>query len=1013
MGVPGFYRWLCQRYPLIRRRLDDPSRPVFNNLYIDLNGIIYRAISATNFTGPEITTDFLSEIYRYIDLLVQVIKPKDLIFIAVDGPAPFAKATQQRGRRYLAAQGLVPNSFDRSSISPGTDFMLQLHKHLLDFFSKQRTSDIAWATPNVIYSSAFVPGEGEHKIMDYIRENRSSPDWNPNQVHCIYSTDADLLFLGLQTHEPYVVILREIDAVFFKRETQVFEAKTSSVSWSNDAFEIVHISLVREYLALDFGVDGEDLEMTIDDFIAISFLIGNDFIPNFNDIDIRTGSYDSILNAYKNIRENSPYLIENGEFNRPVLKQVLEAIVSLFRDEYKEAMKLEGTDEEIAAIYTEKNRKYLLEKYPDRAESIDSLIEEMSHSILDSFNWVLKYYNSGCPSWRWCYQFHYAPPLEFVIPFVESHTSEFEEGFPNKPLLQLLAIIPPQSKALLPPELQELMEDDDLKEFYPLTFETDLNGRKAEWQSVILLPFIDLDLLEEVFNEVELPEEYSERNNIEFPVEFSNGIEFEEIAISKGELFDPENKSTEVPSCIPTLEGFEYTPIEKVVPVKLFERPSSKPSIVISAERQPQTVNDVLDMIGTTVLINWPYLRPAIVEGALDIEKRADSKKTVTARPETNMFPANECNESMYVHLALQLGNISVFLNVRAQNSDGTFESRVQNVPINLVVPVSFNEKVLENFKEPVVRKPDIGETIVFNGGMAENFVGSIKSIKSDKSFDVIVHQRLHPQIRTLINDDFKKWMSMEQIVKGVGGISFKGMRYALSKIIIDPGNVNIALTLFTNEHMVIDGCCKYTDRSYVFASFVLPLVKEYFLQTGNLKSLIMESINKKEQRLPTLTLEQLYGGSEEHQKECYEKLVSWLSQNAPAAKHPLISDQSSFLSTECLSTLESNITSFKFNSVDKEMEDYDVSSILWRQKPNPKSPAEMPKVGQRVISVASSGPATYGEIGTVIETDPRENHLTVLFDKELPCGTRLEGRLRTNRGLRLNLKDIVVIRGT
>ena len=140
MGVPGFYRWLCQRYPLIRRRLDDPSRPVFNNIFIDLNGIIYRAIAATNFKGPELTEDFLSEMYRYIDLLIQVIKPTDLIFIAVDGVAPFAKATQQRERRFVTAQGLVPGSFDRCSITPGTKFMYDLHQKLIDFICKQKTS---------------------------------------------------------------------------------------------------------------------------------------------------------------------------------------------------------------------------------------------------------------------------------------------------------------------------------------------------------------------------------------------------------------------------------------------------------------------------------------------------------------------------------------------------------------------------------------------------------------------------------------------------------------------------------------------------------------------------------------------------------------------------------------------------------------------------------------------------------------------------------------------------------
>ncbi|KAG1854285.1 hypothetical protein F4604DRAFT_1267333 [Suillus subluteus] len=78
------------------------------------------------------------------------------------------------------------------------------------------------------------------------------PDYNPNVRHCLYGPDADLIMLSPLSHDPHFCLLRE--QVKFGPAAK----RKGNVSLENLDFYLLHLSLMREYLDLEFR-DIEDV----------------------------------------------------------------------------------------------------------------------------------------------------------------------------------------------------------------------------------------------------------------------------------------------------------------------------------------------------------------------------------------------------------------------------------------------------------------------------------------------------------------------------------------------------------------------------------------------------------------------------------------------------------------------------------------------------------------------------------------------------------------------------------
>jgi len=70
---------------------------------------------------------------------------------------------------------------------------------------------------------------------------------------------------------------------------------------------------------------------------------------------------------------------------------------------------------------------------------------------------------------------------------------KFELSTPFSPYQQLLAVLPPASRKLLPLPYRKLMTsaDSPINEYYPQQFELDLDGKRNDWEAKVLIPFID------------------------------------------------------------------------------------------------------------------------------------------------------------------------------------------------------------------------------------------------------------------------------------------------------------------------------------------------------------------------------------------------------------------------------------------------------------------------------------------------------------------------------------------
>ena len=411
MGVPSFFRWLSRKYPkIISPVIEEEPQVVdgvvlpldysgpnpngeLDNLYLDMNGIVHPCSHPEGRPAPDTEDEMLLAVFEYTNRVLNMARPRKILVMAIDGVAPRAKMNQQRARRFRSVRDAAEASerrerelaqreqygeiideailkkkpWDSNAITPGTPFMDKLATALRYWTAFKLATDPGWRNLQVIISDASVPGEGEHKIMNFIRSQRADPQYDPNTTHCIYGLDADLIFLGLATHEPHFKILRE-DVFYQSANRTQYNRSVTPASESNTGgsgplsketvqkkpFLWLHVSVLREYLAAELYVPNLpfpfDLERAIDDWVFMCFFCGNDFLPHLPSLDVRENSIDILLQIWKIVLPGlKTYMTCDGNLNLASVEKLLEQLgyrePDIFKSRYTQLMRRNEMEE--------------------------------------------------------------------------------------------------------------------------------------------------------------------------------------------------------------------------------------------------------------------------------------------------------------------------------------------------------------------------------------------------------------------------------------------------------------------------------------------------------------------------------------------------------------------------------------------------------------------------------------------------------------------------------------------
>lgn len=546
MGIPSFYKHLLQTVGGLTHR-DRPPPQVFA---LDLNCAIYYCTRKLKTPySPDIQVrwedELIQEVLGYIRSMVRIVKPSESVYIAVDGVAPMAKIKQQRMRRFKSAilaeeearvkaeaggqtldatkhrwdppcdhksQGGMTHEtqkfrWDTNAITPGTKFMNRLTSALRSF----RLPDV-----NIIPSPADEAGEGEQKIMAWLRNNPQI------QNVVVYGLDADLIVLSMLEHGQSGRTIH-----LFREETE-FNGSVKSNALGEEQYLFLDICHLSQILWQKWKTsESQTLQQFLLDFVGIMNLLGNDFLPHSMSLKIHDEGIERVLAHMKLIQ--SP-LITNNTYSISTLRDLFKKLGE--EEEHymirgirrkldtrigSSAGSIQDPQAKAVALLNDKPIEWAAEKVLVEQKTIEgcekprwmfrpdwkslyyqhglwsSLPSDIVNVYCSTLVWALQYYIGLPVDMTWYYPWYLPPLFEDIAHELELQTSisppcSSLHNPPLKPIEQLAMVLPQSSFHLLPPELQRLPTNHIYA--WPQSWGYFSLGRRFLWECEPQIPLI-------------------------------------------------------------------------------------------------------------------------------------------------------------------------------------------------------------------------------------------------------------------------------------------------------------------------------------------------------------------------------------------------------------------------------------------------------------------------------------------------------------------------------------------